>query len=139
MVGHWNAAHRRYLLRLAIAMAIYLASLFAAEWLIEDRGVRGVAAVLLALVPGLCIASVFWIFARLIVEEKDEFVRLLHVRMTLVATGLTMSVAAIWGFLEVYGLIFHLEAFWWPCLWFGGLGVGALFNRLTLGQSGSGC
>ena len=63
---------RRYLVRIVLAMALYLGSLFAAEILIEDKGMTGWPAYLLTALPGLAFASVFWIFARLVVEERDE-------------------------------------------------------------------
>ena len=78
---------RRYLLRLAIAMAIYIGSLFAAEILIEDGGLSGPPAYALAALPGLAFAAVPWIFTRLIIEERDEFQRLLYVRQVMVAPG----------------------------------------------------
>lgn len=127
---------RRYLLRIAVAMVIYLGSLFAAETLIEDGGLSGWQAYALAAVPGLAFASVFWIFTRLIIEERDEFLRLLYVRQVMVATGLTLTAAAVWGFLETYLPVGHVEAFWWPTIWCFGLGVGAIVNKVTMGASG---
>jgi len=51
-----------------------------------------------------------------------------------------MSLDSIYGFLENFGLVGHIDAFYIAILWFVGLGVGALVNRLTLGASGSeGC
>jgi len=54
----------------------------------------------------------------------------------LVATGLTMVVATIYGFLENYGLVGHVDAFYLTILFFAGLGVGSLVNRLTIGDGG---
>ncbi len=127
---------RRYLIRIALAMALYLGSLYAAEVLIEDGGLRGWPAYALAALPGLSFAAVFWIFARLIVEERDEFQRLLYVRQGMVATGLALTAAAVWGFLETYLPVAHVEAYWWPTIWCFGLGVGALYNRVTMGTAG---
>ncbi|WP_340587465.1 hypothetical protein [Erythrobacter alti] len=126
----------RYLVRIALAMALYLGSLFAAEVLIEDRGLSGWPAYMLAALPGLAFAAVFWIFVRLIVEERDEFFRMLYVRQVMVATGLTLTGAAVWGFLETYLPVPHVEAFWWPTIWCFGLGVGAVFNKITMGTFG---
>lgn len=127
---------RRYLVRIALAMVLYLASLFAAEVLIEDRGLSGWPAYALAALPGLAFAAVFWIFVRLIVEERDEFVRMLYVRQMLVATGIALTAAAVWGFLETYLPVPHVAAFWWPTLWALGTGVGAIYNKITMGASG---
>jgi len=131
-----SPAHRRYVWRVAAAMAGYIVTLFAAEYLIDDRGLAGPMAWVVALLPGLCVASVFWAIGRLLVEERDEYLRTLLVRQMLVATGLTMVVATIYGFLENYGLVGHVGAFYLTILFFAGLGVGALVNKLTLGDGG---
>ena len=78
----------------------------------------------------------FWAIGRLLVVEGDEYIRMLMVRQALVATGLTLSIATMWGFLENLRLVPHVDAFYIAILWFGGLGVGACYNRLTLGDSG---
>ncbi|WP_271079422.1 hypothetical protein [Aurantiacibacter sp. MUD61] len=126
----------RYLIRIAVAMVIYLGSLFAAEILIEDQGMSGWRAYVLAALPGLSFAAVFWIFVRLIVEERDEFFRMLYIRQVLVATGLALTAAAVWGFLETYMPVPHVRAFWWPTIWCFGLGVGAIYNKITMGTYG---
>jgi hypothetical protein len=61
---------------------------------------------------------------------------MLLVRQTLVATGFALSVATVWGFLENFELVAHVDAFYIAILWFLGLGLGSLYNRLTLGDSG---
>ena len=127
---------RRYLVRMAMAMALYLTSLFAAEVLIEERGLSGWPAYMLAALPGLAFAAVFWIFVRLIVEERDEFFRMLYVRQMMVATGLTLTAGAVWGFMETYLPVPHLAAFWWPTIWCFGTGVGAVYNKITMGSYG---
>ncbi len=127
---------KRYMLRMAVAMLIYIASLYAAEILIEDGGLSGVPAFALAALPGIAFAALFWIFARLVIEERDEFQRLLYIRQVMVATGITLTSAAIYGFLETYLPVPHIAAFWWPTIWFFGIGAGALYNRVTMGTAG---
>lgn len=129
-------ASQRYLTRMALMMAFYLLTLFLAENMIEDRGITGPLAVLLALLPGLSFAGVIWIFGALIVEEKDEFFRLLYVRQGLIATGVAFTMAAIWGFLETYGQVEPVAAFWWPTLWCVGIGIGAIANKIKYGTYG---
>ena len=125
-----TTATHRYLWRIAGTMVFYLGSLFLAEYVIEDLLVTGPIAAICAALPGLAFAGMFWFFAALIVEEKDEFFRLLYVRQGLIATGITLTAAAVWGFLERYFIVEHLEAFWWPTIWCFGLGIGAIFNKL---------
>ena len=57
------------------------------------------------------------------------------VRQTLWASGFALSVATIWGFLENFDLVGHVEAYYIAVLWFGGLGLGACINKLTLGAT----
>lgn len=130
-----KAAHR-YLARLAVVMAFYLVTLFLAEQLIEHQGVTGASAVILALLPGLSFAGVVWVFGGLIVEEQDEFFRLLYVRQGLIATAISFTLAAVWGFLETYNIVEPVAAFWWPTIWCFGIGVGAIANKLKYGTYG---
>lgn len=131
-----NHATRRYLGRMALVMAFYLITLFLAEHMIDYRGVTGIYAALLASLPGLSFAGVIWIFGGLIAEETDEFYRMLYIRQGLIATGISFTLAAIWGFLETYRVVEHVAAFWWPTLWCVGLGVGAVSNKIKYGVFG---
>lgn len=130
-----KAAHR-YLARLALVMSFYLVTLFLAEHFIDNEGLTGWPAALLAFLPGLSFAGVVWVFGGLIVEETDEFYRMLYVRQGLIATAISFTLAAIWGFLETYHIVEPVAAFWWPTIWCFGLGVGAVFNKLKYGVFG---
>ena len=136
MSRYRSPAIRRYQLRLGAALAAYIVTLSAALRFVGGGEVTGVPAYALALLPGLSVAAMFWAIGRLLVEEGDEYIRMLMVRQALVATGLTLSIATMWGFLENLRLVPHVDAFYIAILWFGGLGVGACYNRLTLGDSG---
>jgi hypothetical protein len=72
---------------------------------------------------------------RYLVDEQDEYVRMLTVRQTLWATGFALSIATVWGFLESFDMVGHIESYYVATLWFGGLGFGSLMNRLTLGTT----
>ena len=135
-IGFKRPAHRRYVLRIFVSMASYTLTLLVAIRLVRDGGMTGPAAWMLALLPGLSVAGVFWAVGRLLVEEQDEYQRMLLVRQTLVATGFTLTVVTIYGFLENFGLVHHIDAFYVSILWFMGLAVGAIYNRLSLGSWG---
>jgi hypothetical protein len=132
MAKYKSAAMRRYLLRLSAAMAAYIVTLSAALRFVGGHTVTGPLAYILALLPGLSIAGVFWAIGRLMVEEKDEYVRMLFVRQSLVATAFTLSITTMWGFLENFDLVPHVDAFYIAVLWFAGLGLGSCVNWLTL-------
>jgi hypothetical protein len=131
-----SPAQRRYILRVAIATAAYLVTLAAAIHFVGHGRVTGPLAYLLGILPGLSVAGFFWAIGRLLLEEKDEYLRMLAVRQVLIATGLTLTLVTIWGFLENLRLVPHVDAFYVAVLWFVGLGFGSLFNWLTLGDRG---
>lgn len=129
-------AQRRYIKRTLLFSGLYLLTLFVAVYLNERELMHGPTAWVLALLPGLCIIGVFFAIGRLIVEEKDEFVRMLIVRQSLIATGFALSISTIYGFLNSFDLAPHLDAYWTTILWFAGLGVGAAANKLQYGAWG---
>jgi hypothetical protein len=137
MVHSRNPAQRRYVLRIAIFTAAYIVTLIAAIHYVGSGMVTGPLSYALGILPGLSVAGYFWAIARLIVEERDEYLRMLMVRQALVATGFTLSLVTIWGFLENLRLVPHVDAFYVAILWFVGLGVGSLCNWLTMRGEGA--
>jgi len=127
-----SPALRRYLRRLIPTAAIYVGAVLLASSVLGEPGQpTGVAAYALAILPALPIIAVFWIMGRFLVEEQDEYLRLLMVRQMLVATGFTLSLATLWGFLEIYVNAPHIPLFFVAVTWFAGLGVGSLWNRIA--------
>ena len=129
-------AARRNLVRTAIVTAIYAGGLFAAKYLIADLGVSRPLAIGVALVPGLAIMGFFYSTGKMIVETEDEFMRMLAVRQQLIAAGFAMTVASVWGVLEMFDLVPHVEAFYIMVLWAAGVFVGMIVNRVTHGVWG---
>jgi hypothetical protein len=136
-VGPKNAVARRYMRRMTVSMVAYVGSLLAAVYLIQIRNVSGAPAWALAFVPGLAAVGMLYAVARLIQEQTDEFLRMLLVRQNMIATGFALSLATVWGFLEMFGLVPHVEAFYIIVLWAFGSLVGAVSNRITHGSWGS--
>ena len=130
--------YRRYVRRIFVTMSLYIVTLFVAVSQFRQGHVEGPLAWLLALLPGLCVAGVFWALGKLLVEETDEYLRSLLVRQLLIAAAITLSVATVYGFLENFGLVGHVDAIYLTMLYFVGMGIGAAVNRLT-GQSGGEC
>lgn len=130
-------AQRRYIKRVAVSTSLYLAS-FALMTFTNASGDPPFALrAFLAVLPGLAIIGIFWAIGRLIIEEQDEFMRMLIIRQSLVATGFALSAASIWGFLEAADVVPHLDAYWVAVAWFGGLGIGAVINRIQYGTWGA--
>lgn len=137
MAMYKSPALRRYMLRLIALMAAYLVLLFFAVRLFRSGAELGLAAWPLAIAPAIPIIGVFWAVMRLLVEEPDEFIRLLHVRQCLFATGFCLTIVTVWEFLQNFDLVPPGNGgFGAAFFWFVGLGFGALYNRLTIGTAG---
>lgn len=138
MPAYKSPAIRRYTIRLAVLMSLYVILIFAAGWTFRHGEIAGLPAYALAIAPALPIIGVFWAVMRLLVEESDEYVRMLHVRQSLFATGFCLTVMTIWEFLQNYDLApAGNGGFGATFFWFIGLGLGAVYNRVTMGAIGS--
>ncbi len=138
MAMYKSAASRRYVIRLAVLMTAYVITLFSTVWAFKQGGLSGPGAYALALLPAIPVIGVFWAVMRLLVEEPDEFIRMLLVRQCLVATGFCLTVMTFWEFLQNFDLVAPGNGgFGAAFFWFVGLGLGALYNKLTVGTVGS--
>jgi hypothetical protein len=127
-----SPATRRYNRRVIILSLVYVAALFSAVYVFKHQLVSGPAAWIVATLPALPIIGIFVVIGRLLIEETDEYLRMLMIRQTLWASGFSLSLATLWGFLESFELVGHIESYYVAVLWFAGLGLGAAMNRLTL-------
>ncbi|WP_066592612.1 hypothetical protein [Sphingomonas pruni] len=128
-----SPATRRYNKRVILLSLVYAAFLIGAVYAFKHHLVGGPVAWIVAILPALPIIGIFAAIGLYLVEEQDEYVRMLMVRQTLWASGFALSIATMWGFLESFELVSHVEVYWVSVLWFGGLGLGNFANRLTMG------
>lgn len=128
-----SPATRRYNKRVIVLSLVYAAFLICAVYAFKHHLVGGPVAWIVAILPALPIIGIFAAIGLYLVEEQDEYVRMLMVRQTLWASGFALSIATMWGFLESFELVSHVEVYWVSVLWFGGLGLGNFANRLTMG------
>src|SRR5688500_13128701 len=105
-------AWKRYNSRMIWLWLLYAAFLFIALYLFKQRLIGGAAAYLVAILPAIPIIGVFATVGRYLVEEGDEYLRMLMARQTLWATGFALSLATVWGFLESFELVGHVEAYY---------------------------
>jgi hypothetical protein len=127
-----SRAIRRYNHRVLWLSLLYALFLMATIYAFNRHLLSGAAAYAAAILPALPIIGIFAAIGLYLVEEQDEYVRMLMVRQSLWASGFALSLATIWGFLESFGLVSHIEPYYVAVLWFGGLGLGACINKLTL-------
>ena len=128
-----SKASKTYNVRVLWLSLFYGAFLMAAVYGFRHQLLTGPGAYLAAVLPALPIIGIFAAIGRYLVEEQDEYLRMLMVRQTLWASAFALSVATVWGFLESFDMVGHVEAYYVAVLWFGGLGLGACINKLTLG------
>ncbi len=127
---------RRYNGRVTRLSLLYAAFLMGAVYAFKHHLVSGPAAWVAAILPALAIVGIFVAIGRYLLEEQDEYLRVLMVRQSLWASGFALTIATIWGFLESFELVGHIESYYVAVLWFGGLGLGACANKLTIGNFG---
>ncbi|MBA2934109.1 hypothetical protein HZF05_08345 [Sphingomonas sp. CGMCC 1.13654] len=129
-----SPAQKRYNKRVIGLSLIYAGLLIGAVWLFKHHAVSGPLAWIVAILPALPIIGIFAAIGGYIVEESDEYLRMLLIRQTLYGSGFSLSIATGWGFLESFGMVHHVETYWVSILWFAGLGIGQLVNRITEGS-----
>lgn len=129
-----NPATQRYNRRIMSLSLCYAAALIGAEYGFKTYSLPAPLAYLVATLPAMAIIGMFMAIGRYLIEQQDEYLKVLEVRQTLWASGFALSAATIWGFLESFGLVPHVESYFVAVLWFGGLGLGALANKLTIGS-----
>ncbi len=131
-----TTTNRHFLRRLGISAAAMGLSVIAARHLIGQELISGTLIWAVALIPGLAMIGIFYAYGMLIIEQKDEFIRMLVFRQLLIATGIALAFATVWGFLEEFGLVSHIYAYYVAVAWIVGFAFGGLLNRLTHGAWG---
>lgn len=130
IAGGPSPASKAYVRRFVPMMIAYAVLLMASTYIVKNMGVTGPIAFILAVLPALPLIGAIWAMGRLVIEETDEYQRMLLVRQQMVATGFMLSVTSIWGFLEAFGQVPHVDMYWAFIIWAAGLGVGSCYNEI---------
>ena len=132
-------AWKQYNRRVIWLSLLYVVFLLGAVYGFKHQLIPGPLKYFAAILPALPIIGIFGAIGRYLVEEQDEYVRMLMVRQTLFASAFALSLATVWGFLSNFELVGRADGYWVAIAWFFGLGLGALYNRVTLGAAVGGC
>jgi hypothetical protein len=124
-------AQRRYNYRVLGPSLAYAAALIGVSLVFRSSHPTGAVAFLLALLPALPLVGIFVAMGRYLVEERDEYLRMVVARQSLVATGFMLIVTTCWGFLQSFGQLPNVDFYWAAILWFFGLGLGGSANRFA--------
>jgi hypothetical protein len=130
----YSPAQQRYnrrVLRLSLA---YAALILPAAYVLKTVVIAGPLAVLVAVLPAIPLSGFFWMMGRYLMEETDEYVRMLQVQLLLIGTGLLLTAMVVWGLLEQFGLVPHIAAWWWPIVWVVGCAIGSCVQRLRMAK-----
>lgn len=128
-------AAKRYVRSTALAMTGYVLILLGVTTYFRNSHPSGLLAYAAAVLPAFPIVAVFALVGRYMMEERDEYLRMLLVRQSLIATAFAMTIATIWGFLENFKLVPHVESYFAAILWFAGLGLGSCLNKFWVGPA----
>ena len=112
-----SSAHKRYAIRTIAFMSGYVVVNVAAIFGAFDDIASPVAAWALALTVSAPVIGQIWATLSLM-RESDEFVRAVVAKQFVLASGLAMAVASVWGFGESYAAAPHIPA-WiiYPLFW----------------------
>ena len=122
-------AHMRRTLWLLLAYAVVLPPLV---WIRATTAVSGSIPTLMAIVASLPVLGIFASWGRYLSDERDEYQQAMTLRRMVVATNATMGAAVVWGFLQAFGAMPLVEAYWIPFIWVvmqGFQGCIAIFSR----------
>ena len=104
-----NPAVKRYMARFVVAMLAYALFLVLSVLVFVHYRPTGVIAWTLAVLPAVGIIWQMVIFGLYLGEEKDEFMRNLQIQAMLWGIGSTLTVTTVWGFLEGFVHIHHMD------------------------------
>ena len=122
-------AHIRRTLWLLFAYALILPPLV---WLRAHRHISDLLLMFMATAAALPVLGIFASWGRYLSDERDEYHQAMTLRRIAVATDATMGAAVVWGFLQAFGVMPLMEAYWIPIVWVviqGMSGCIAVFGR----------
>jgi hypothetical protein len=127
--GISSDAMRQYNRRMIFAAFAYVALLLGGVEIAQHFAPPAAVRVVLAIAAAAPILLMIRAMALLLKEERDEYLRLRMVEQSLIATGIVLAVATLYGFLNVFDLAPRVDAYLAVPLWGIGLGIGRLLQR----------
>ena len=106
----FKAANRRYRRAFIPVMAFYCVFCFVGPALMRAFDGSTWLKAIVSILSGAPIAVVFWLMGRYL-RETDEFTRKIQLEALVPGAGITLSLAMVWGFLELYRVVPRFEVF----------------------------
>ncbi|WP_339913413.1 hypothetical protein [uncultured Brevundimonas sp.] len=112
-----STAHRKYVARTLAFMSGYVAINVAAIFGAFDDIASTPAAWLLALSVSAPVVGQIWA-TLMLMRDSDEYVRAVTAKRFILAAGVAMAIASVWGFGESYADAAHIPAWMiYPLFW----------------------
>lgn len=105
-----KSVRRDYLVGALVCASLYVALVFGAKLAIRAIEPHGALLIAMAVTPAIPIIAYFFVFARYL-ARVDEYQRDRTVRALLIAIAATISISAVWDFLQAYGSVAPPEPF----------------------------
>jgi len=129
----FTPAQRAHTRRILWLMLVYLIILPPLVWLHAHRHIGPAFSLVMAIAAALPLLGVFASWGRYLSDERDEYHQSLTLRRIAIATNATMGTAIVWGFLQAFGAMPLVEAYWIPFVWVVIQGVFAGVSYLSRG------
>lgn len=124
--GALSTATRRYNRRMLIWSVGYVVCLGAAMTVRNYLDPQGALLWAIAVLPSVPMLFFVWTLARYVVEEEDEYLRYRQTSAALIGLALVLLAGTLWGFMETFGVVPHVPAWWVVPVWAMGLGLGQM-------------
>ena len=125
----FRTANRRYKFLFWPLMAVYVAVILGAKFLIDEDTAPAwlnVAGAVAATVPLIGVLYAIWRQS----EETDEYTRMKQLKAMRDGGLVTAGVTFLVGFLQIFDVIGAVDIFWFGTLFFFAYGMSCLFNRI---------
>jgi hypothetical protein len=110
-------AQRAHTRRILWLMLIYAVVLVPLVWIRANTAVAGYVPALMGVAASLPVLGIFASWGRYLSDERDEYHQVMALKRIAVATNATMGAAVVWGFLQAFGAMPLVEAYWIPFVW----------------------
>ena len=127
-------AHIRRVLWLMLVYAIVLPPLV---WLRTTRHISDALLLVMAIAASVPVLGMLASWGRYLSDERDEYHQSVTLRRIAISTNATMGAAIVWGFLQAFGVMPLVEAYWIPFMWVVMQGASAFIAVLSRGRHGA--
>jgi hypothetical protein len=107
-----SAAMRAYQRGIAATMSVYVVVIVGLGIFLRHRHPQGLLAYGLAILPSIPILGMLAVVGVYLRDEKDEFLRWRMIKALLWATGMTLAVTTVVGFLQNFAAMQAPPAYW---------------------------